>query len=105
MKAELGLENGQGSYKDSGSISFVFVQKSYTQNFTLPTNKNNIYIYNIYISLMLRKSVSCAKVLVSLHPVGAPGGAGGLSAACRPCPEQWRPWDQASIWTCPCSPP
>lgn len=26
------------------------------------TKKNNIYIYNIYISLMLRKSVGCAKV-------------------------------------------
>lgn len=35
----LGLENGQGSCKDSGSVSFVFVQKSYTQNFTLPNKK------------------------------------------------------------------
>lgn len=44
------------------SVSFVFVQKSYTQNFTLPNQKKIIYIYNIYISLMLRKSVGCAKV-------------------------------------------
>lgn len=36
---------------------------------------------------MLRKSVSCAKVLVSLHPVGGSRWglpAGLLSAACRP---------------------
>ena len=39
--------------RTQGVISFVFVQKSYTQNFTLPNQKKNniyIYIYIIYIS-------------------------------------------------------
>lgn len=57
MKAEAGLGLGHRSFEHSGNVTFVFcfffffVQKSYTQNFTLPNpKKNNIYIIYIYIS-------------------------------------------------------
>lgn len=61
-----GLEDGQEAARTQGY--FVFVQKSYTQNFTLPNQKKiiYIYIYNIYLT-NVRKTSAVQSSPVSLR--------------------------------------
>lgn len=71
--------DGRGAAGAQG-VPFAFVQKSYTQNSTLPNQKNNIYIIYIYLTNVKEKSRLCKSplCLLVLRGHGERAAGGGL---------------------------